>query len=323
MSTLSEAPLYRLIITTSHINRLETALEDLGALSLFISSSGDMPFADPRQADQRYGNHIEALFDYAPDLTHIAAIDPQASCELQPVEALDWVSRSQENLPLISAPPYLIFGAHARPAHAARQYAIEVEAGAAFGSGHHATTQLCLQALAQQLRTGSIRRAVRGGRNNDHQPDQASDARQNARPRAAACLDLGCGSGILAMALAKSSTGRVIASDIDQQAVMVTRDNAARNGVASHIAAVTAAGFNHPTIRKQAPYGLIIANILAHPLCQLAPDFSRHSRAGSTVILSGLLRHQRQAVIARFRAAGFVLRSQLMKDEWACLTLTR
>ena len=298
MSSPPEVDLFRVIVRSRHIQHIEQALEDAGALSVYLASSDEMPLADPRQSDFRFGDQIEALFDYPPDRAPWQALDPQADIHIERVEKIDWVSQSQQNLPRINAPPYCAFGAHARPAHHSYRTAIELEAGAAFGTGHHETTQLCLKAIGALVKRGRI-------------PAQQS------------CLDMGCGSGILAIALAKSTPTYVIASDIDAEAVTVTRHNAARNGVSQHIHAVEAAGFQHPVIRQHAPYGLIVANILAHPLCDLATGFAEHTRAGSMVVLSGLLQTQAQRVKARFRSAGFVVSSSDFQGDWACLTLTR
>ncbi len=300
MSKLSDPSLCRLVIKTGQIEAMEEALMAAGALSIFMASDGDMPLNDPRNPDLRYGDLIEAIFDHIPDDSFIVKIDARAHHHMEPITPTDWVSRSQENLPLITAPPFSVFGAHARPAHVSHHYDIELEAGAAFGSGHHATTQLCLTAIGNFIHQNG--------------PNFAP-----TRPS----LDLGCGSGILAIALAKSSTSAVIASDLDPQAIPVTRDNAARNGVGGRVKALCAAGFDHSDIRTHAPYPLIIANILAQPLCNLATAFYRHTEIGSTIILSGLLDHQIQRVRARFRAAGFVVLSQNTLEGWACLTLRR
>ena len=125
MSNPPEVDLFRVIVRSRHIQHIEQALEDAGALSVYLASSDEMPLADPRQSDFRLGDQIEALFDYPPDRAPWQALDPQADIHIERVEKIDWVSQSQQNLPRINAPPYCVFGAHARPAHHSYRTAIE------------------------------------------------------------------------------------------------------------------------------------------------------------------------------------------------------
>lgn len=170
---------------------------------------------------------------------------------------------------------------------------IEIDAGLAFGTGHHATTEGCLRAL-----------------------DAALKARRFVRP-----LDLGCGSGLLAIAAAKVLRVPVTASDNDPVAVAVARANTRRNTVAPLVRSLCAEGLDHPALRPPARFDLIMANILAGPLTALAGGIARAATPGARVILSGLLASQCARIEARYRAAGFVLADRLLIKEWATLTL--
>jgi ribosomal protein L11 methyltransferase len=135
-------------------------------------------------------------------------------------------------------------------------------------------------------------------------------------------LDLGCGSGVLALAAAKVWRRPVLATDIDPWAVHMTREHAELNRLAPWLTAVRSDGFNHPAIRAGAPYDLIVANILARPLQALAQDVREHIRPGGRVVLAGLLNHQERQVLAAYRNRGMVLERRLVLGEWTILALT-
>lgn len=190
------------------------------------------------------------------------------------------------------------FHIHGRDeAHLVRpgQIGLAIDAGMAFGSGEHASTMGCLQAFDRLLRHHRFGNA----------------------------LDLGCGSGILAIAAAKALRRRVLASDYDPLAVEVTRDNAAFNRVSTRIDAVTAEGYEHTRIRRGRPFDLIFANILADPLCDLAGDLKRHLRPGGYAILAGLLDRQAERVVEAHRRQGLRLYRQLNLNPWSTLVLKR
>lgn len=170
--------------------------------------------------------------------------------------------------------------------------AIEIEAGLAFGTGHHATTEGCLAALDAALKQRGFRRP----------------------------LDLGCGSGILAIAAALALRVPVTASDIDPVAVAVARDNARLNAAGPLVRCVVADGLDHPELRRPGGFDLVLANILAGPLVALAAPLARAAAPGATVILSGLLAGQCARVEARYLAAGFRRGERRLRKEWATLT---
>lgn len=215
----------------------------------------------------------------------------QLHCE--EIAGEDWVTRSLAGLPPVRVGRFLVHGGHDADAPAANDLAIRIEAGEAFGTGHHGTTAGCLAEIGAVLR----------------------------RRRFARCLDLGTGSGVLAIALAKALKRPVLASDIDPVSVRVARANARSNGVGPLVACARAAGFAHRAIAARAPFDLIVANILAGPLQAMAGGFSRHAAPGATVILSGLLPHQRARILAHFRLQGFVHRRTFLRDGWLVLTL--
>jgi ribosomal protein L11 methyltransferase len=136
-------------------------------------------------------------------------------------------------------------------------------------------------------------------------------------------LDLGTGSGVLAIALAKTLRRPVLATDIDPVAAGVAAGNAARNAVHTLVRAVVADGVSHPAIRRSAPYDLIVANILAKPLCRLAPRLTPLVAPGGAVVLSGILAHQRERVVAAYGAQGVRLQKAKIFDGWSVLVLRK
>lgn len=206
---------------------------------------------------------------------------------------IDWVAKSLEGLKPVRAGRFLIHGRHDRHRVQPGDLGIEIEAGLAFGTGHHGTTAGCLLAIDRLAKQRPILRA----------------------------LDVGTGSGVLAIAIAKrEKDARIVASDIDPVAVAVARDNMRANG-AARITTAVGAGLDLPAIRRHAPYDLIVANILAGPLVMLAPAIRRSLASGGTVILSGLLADQQRRVIAAYRSVGLVLVGASVIDDWATLVL--
>jgi ribosomal protein L11 methyltransferase len=245
---------------------------------------------------------IEAYYDPMPDLARLASdLDlacgmnaPQMRIEDVPLE--NWVRLSQAALPPVVAGRFTIHGSHDRHRVPRGPNSILIDAGEAFGTAHHATTQGCLAAI-----------------------DRASRRRRFAR-----VLDLGCGSGVLAIAVARiAPRARVLASDLDRQSVIVARGNMQANGVGSRITAVVAAGLRHPLLRGSAPYDLLIANILAAPLIMLSKSIAAAVEPDGTLILSGLLTPQAALVTAAYRAAGFHLVRHDRLHGWSTLTLAR
>ena len=207
----------------------------------------------------------------------------------------DWIKLSQEGLPPVRAGRFFVYGAHDKGKVPPGVIAMRIEAGMAFGTGHHETTALCLSVLSDLAK----------------------------RRRFANVLDLGCGTGLLAIGAAKLWRRRVLASDIDPVAVEITRENAVANGEAPRVAAVAANGLTHPAIAKAAPFDLIVANILAGPLTRLAPAIARALAPGGMLVLSGLLQWQENLVVSYYRPLGLILRRTRRDGSWSALVLER
>jgi ribosomal protein L11 methyltransferase len=211
------------------------------------------------------------------------------------VAEIDWVAQSLAGLKPVRAGRFIVHGAHDRARIPVNAIGIEIEAALAFGTGHHGTTRGCLLALDALAKRRRARRA----------------------------LDVGTGSGVLAIAAAKIFRTPVLASDIDRIAVQAARANVRLNGAANFITLRRATGTQNPAITQQAPYDLIFANILLAPLARLAVPLARLSRAGAVIVLSGLLPGHANAVLAIYRAQSLVLERRILLDGWATLVLRK
>jgi ribosomal protein L11 methyltransferase len=213
--------------------------------------------------------------------------------QIERLPDIDWVTHSLEGLSSVRAGRFLVHGSHEPPEAGGGVIPILIDAGLAFGTGHHGTTAGCLEMISTVVR--------------------------NERPRNA--LDVGTGSAVLAIAIAKLGPVRVLATDIDPIATKVARDNVRRNGAASRVKCETAAGLRHASIRRGAAYNLIVANILARPLMQMAPEIAANLAAGGSVILSGILASQRQRVLASYRIQRLFHVKTLWRHGWVTLHL--
>ena len=240
---------------------------------------------------------LEILFDAAPDeSTQRQAIDlgDTHDAMIMPLPEEDWVRLSQEGLPPVLAGRFALHGSHddAPEGH----IAILIEAGPAFGTGHHGTTRGCLMAFDDMLTGGA-------------QPNRI--------------LDVGTGTGALAIAAAKVlPKATILASDIDPDATEEAARNARTNGVGEAIDCFTAENFNHIKLIG-AKFDLIFANILAEPLVDLAPEISRALSPGGSVILSGLLVEQESMVRKAYEAQGLSVTARAPLDGWATLVGVR
>ncbi len=209
------------------------------------------------------------------------------------VEAKDWVKATLDELVPVHAGRFVVHGAHDRAKVAPNRLGIEIEAALAFGTGHHGTTRGCLLLLGEVLKAHPPRRV----------------------------LDLGTGTGVLAIAAAKALHARVLASDIDELSVKVAAENAQANGVGPLVEVAWGNGFSAPLLRQRRPFDLVLANILANPLRQMATAMSAHLAGGARVILSGLLSPQAPSVIAAYRARGLIVERQIRIEGWSSLLL--
>lgn len=242
---------------------------------------------------------VSAYFEGRPDETMLALLSrahDTTEFRVAPVGTKDWMAQVRAGLSPVRAGRFIVYGSHDRGNVPGELVGLEIEAALAFGTGHHATTQGCLIGLDQLVREGF-------------------------RPRSIA--DIGCGTGVLAMAAAKILPARIIASDIDALAVETARANIRANRIAGPIPCVTAAGFRHPALRAAAPYDLVLSNILAGPLKRLAPDMARFTMPGGCLVLSGILARQAPSVEAVYRGWGFRRRTILHRGEWSVLILER
>jgi ribosomal protein L11 methyltransferase len=209
------------------------------------------------------------------------------------LDAKDWVKASLEDLVPVPAGRFLVHGSHDRSRVPANKLGIEIEAALAFGTGHHGTTRGCLLLLDRVLKAYYPRRV----------------------------LDVGTGTGVLAIAAAKALRGAVLASDIDPASVRVARDNARLNETGHLVQTIRASGFAAPQFAQRGPFDLVLANILANPLRQMATSMARHLAPSALVILSGLLTPQAAGVIAAYRTRGLVPLRHIRIDGWSSLLL--
>lgn len=251
--------------------------------------------------EQGTGWLLEAYYAERPDVGALAmrlcalSERPVPVLELVEVPAENWVKISQDALPPVAAGRFTVHGSHDRARIPRGPHAILIDAGEAFGTAHHATTQGCLVAI------DAITRVCRPPRR---------------------VLDLGCGSGVLAIALARRLPhARVLASDVDPISIEVAAANARANGVSRRVRFVVAEGFGDPGLAGC--YDLIVANILAGPLIGLAAPMARAARPGGTLVLSGILEPQAAQVLAAYAAHGFSHVSHQRIAGWSTLTLVR
>jgi ribosomal protein L11 methyltransferase len=237
---------------------------------------------------------VEALYSEAPDPELLSRLTGH-SVSVAPLPDQDWIKLSQQGLPPVRAGHFFVYGAHDAGQVPQGVIALRIEAGLAFGTGHHETTALCLAALSDLAKHRRFRRV----------------------------LDLGCGTGLLAIGAAKLWRRKVLASDIDPVAVQVARENARANGEAPLVQVLTADGLTHAAIRTRAPFDLIVANILASPLTQLAPAIAGSLAKGGVLVLSGLLRNQENLVVSFYTPHGLILRARRRDGPWSALVLEK
>ncbi|MDR3526702.1 MAG: 50S ribosomal protein L11 methyltransferase [Rhizomicrobium sp.] len=272
------------------VNKAE-ALDVVAALELIPPS----PQAVLIQQDPfRQDAVVEALYVEMPDGDLFAkVIGKPVHVALLP--DADWIKLSQEGLPPVRAGRFFIYGAHDQGQVPHGVIPIRIEAGQAFGTGHHETTALCMAVLSDLAKTRRYHNV----------------------------LDLGCGTGLLAIGAAKLWRRHVMASDIDMVAVEVTRENAVANGEGPRVMALMADGPTHPALFQRAPFDLILANILAGPLTQLSPQICKVLAKGGTLVLSGLLHWQENQVLSYYKPQGLKLRSTRRDGSWSALVLDK
>jgi ribosomal protein L11 methyltransferase len=218
---------------------------------------------------------------------------PEFTVTLLPT--LDWVAETMRSFAPVKAGRFWIHGSHIYDPPPKSTVPLMIDAGTAFGSGEHPTTRACLEAFDRLLRTRRFRRII----------------------------DIGCGTGILAMAAAKSGPARVIAADIDANATRVARFNARQNGLRPRIETLTADGLRHRRIARGRGYDLMFANILARPLAKLARPIAAHAASGGCVVLSGLLTRQERQIASIYRSHRLQVAFHIRIAGWSALVLSR
>ena len=205
----------------------------------------------------------------------------------------NWLEMARSILPPVRAGRFFVHGVHDRGRTPVNTVNLRIEAGAAFGTGHHGTTVGCLLAYHRLLKARRFPKV----------------------------LDVGAGTGVLAIAAARTGARRTVGADIDPVSVRIARENARINRANTRF--VLANGLAHPVVRAGAPYDLVFANILARPLVWLSSDLRGALKPGGVAILSGLLRSQARFVLAAYRSRGFRLERRLGRDAWVTLVLRR
>jgi ribosomal protein L11 methyltransferase len=289
---MAEIPLWqsRFLVPAAAVETFLDALDD----ALSVSA-----FEDPKRPDLWA---IALIHRGKPDRAALLArLTPVASpwqialdLEISPIPSTDWLYRTAQEFPPQRIGRFWIHGSHITEPPPSGTVPIRLDAGQAFGSGEHDSTRGCLLALDRL-----------------------------ARRRLKRVLDLGCGAGILAIAAAKCWPARVLAADNDPIAVAVAQGNAANNGVASRVRCLLSEGYGSAVLRRAGPFDLILANILAEPLCAMARDTARHLAPAGVAVLSGLLDRQADGVLAAHRPFGLRLREQIGEGLWVTLVLRR
>lgn len=275
----------RAVLSKLDAQRLVAALEALDDVPPAVSSF---------ELGERGLWEVEAFFETEPDE---AALKAATGFEMRivAIEDENWVARALDGLPPVQAGRYFIYGSHSAAAVPANAIGLRIEASYAFGTGHHGTTRGCLIALDNLLK----------------------------RRRFENALDLGCGTGVLAMAFARSVHRLAVATDIDPLAASKTRENAQINRAAPYMRISAGNGFRAAYIAESAPYDLIFANILAGPLVQLMPGIRKHLAPGGNAILSGLLDEQANRVMGAARTLGLRVLRRSALEGWVTLVLER
>lgn len=205
----------------------------------------------------------------------------------------DWLAMSLSGLPPVEAGRFFVYGAHDQGKVPEGRVTLKIDAGAAFGTGHHGTTVGCLEAFDNLLKTETFEKV----------------------------LDVGCGTGVLAIAAAKTGSPIAVGTDIDEPSARIANENAEINDAKCDF--YFADGLSDPRIAQHTPYDLVFANILAAPLVHLAPEIGAALKSGGVAILSGLLRTQEERVLEAYLPLGFAVEQTIHHDAWSALQLRK
>ena len=272
----------------------------------FIFSEVLEPFLDSTSIFEIEGTQMWELHGFingCPEIDQLqAAVDnlasqlktPKPEIKIEVIPEIDWVAHNRQSFPIIKYGEFIIHGAHDRLSVPKHSLKIEIEAGRAFGSGTHGTTEGCLRALSSLGRFVSLKRI----------------------------LDLGCGSGILSIAAARLwPKSSILALDLDPDAVATTQENIKLNQVKRQIDCYISNGYPKLPPNSKTKFDIIVANILARPLFEMAYDTSRWVNTGGYVVLSGLLMHQERYLLGAFRSCGLKLFKRQRISGWSTIIL--
>ncbi|HXF90880.1 MAG TPA: 50S ribosomal protein L11 methyltransferase, partial [Candidatus Nitrosotenuis sp.] len=282
--------LWRIYFTCplEHVDILAGALEPFSlAISTYETNDEHIWMVEATAKDQPEIQEVQASVSVAATLLGVDI--PQIHVE--PLPETDWLEATWKNFPPREIGPFYVYGSHNKSAIPEHLIGLEINAATAFGSGEHETTTGCLLALAQLKKTRKF--------NNP--------------------LDMGCGSGILAMATTKLWQVPVTAVDNDPESIRVTIENARMNYCEHLLTPLVSEGFASPDVTIRGPFDLIIANILAVPLCLMAQDMINNTQNGGNIILSGLLIRQERDVIEAYQAVGAKFLEHIHINDWATL----
>lgn len=273
-----------------------TAEESFGDIALAVSAF--------ETDEKKHTWTIELLCGRKPDMSDIdrrlmlvSTLHnvPQPVVNVEKLVAQDWLAQVAKSFPPLAIGRFYVRGSHITEKAPPGRIVIQVDAGAAFGSGEHGTTRCCLEAL-----------------------DWLSKRRSFSH-----ILDMGTGSGILAIAAAKLWNAEVLAADIDPVAVRVTQDNVRTNRVQHNVTCAVSDGYASERIKKSGSFDLIVSNILARPLIAFAPDLEHYLATDGIAVLSGLLVSQEQQVLSAHIMQGLKLQKRFVHNEWCTLVLKR
>jgi ribosomal protein L11 methyltransferase len=290
--------LVEIILPFKYVEIFADSLEDLASSVAFFETE-DGKHIEPKPDDLwKLTLYCEEKPDNAEIDTRLRVLStsltlspPAFTVSMMPDK--DWVSEVQQNFPPLHTGRFFIHGQHYLGAIPLSTIPLKIDAGRAFGTGEHETTSSCLKAIEWLAKRYRFRHM----------------------------LDMGCGSGILAIAMTKTWNAPVIAVDIDEQAIITTKENAAINRVASAITASVSDGYKSSLVKNNAPYDLIISNILARPLARFAPYLKRNLAPQGIVVLSGLLASQERMVLSAHRSQGLRLIKRIRYNSWNTLIL--
>lgn len=310
-----------------------------GAAAMFEAVLSEMALSSSLFEAEETGEwwRVDLIFGEPPEeaalAAQVAALAKQQQIEMPAIEIAEvaqknWLAEVAASHPPLRIGRYYVYGSHVEEVPPPGSVALKVEAGLAFGSGEHATTEGCLRMIGELGKKGgaAARQVFRsapppGASRHPRLPEHAPrHVQESASPRGVRVLDMGCGSGILAMAAAKTfAKARVVAADLDPVSVAVTKENAKINEV--RLRAVVSDGYAAREIGRCGPYDLIVANILARPLVKFSKDLAAHLAPGGVAVLSGLLVRQENMVLAAHRVQGLRLRKRWQQGGWSVLVL--